>query len=355
MKKIGFIIGSMVGGGAERVISVISEMFVNDNYEVHLIIFRKTEDLYHIDDKINVHFLSCNEGKIKRNITLPWRLIKKINEINADLYISFCILENCLSCFSKIFIKNKLVISERNAPNNEILSFHLRVMRKLFYRFADGIVFQTNEAKFCYSKKLQKKGEIIPNPLKDNLPEKTDYDNNYKIAAIGRLAIQKNYPMLLNAFSHVLKEHPEYELHIFGVGPLEDSLKQLVIDLGIDDSVVFKGFSKNIHNEILNYDMYVMTSDYEGMPNSLMEAMAIGVPSISTNCPSGGPKVLITNNENGILVPVNDYLTLSKKMNMLIKNYDERSRIGENSKKIRQKYSRDSIYKLWKIYTSKFL
>ncbi len=354
MKKIAFIIGSMVGGGAERVISVISEMYAEDNYDIHLIVFRKTDNLYYISPKVKIHYLSENEGRIKRNIKLPVELAKKMRMINADVYISFCILENCMSCISNIFVRKELVISERNAPKNERLSLHLRVMRKLFYRVADGIIFQTQEAKECYPQSIQAKSVVIPNPIKDNLPEKTDYNKRNKIVAVGRLTFQKNYPMLLKAFSIVFSKHPEYELFIYGKGPLENELKRLSIDLNVESSVHFMGFTNNVHEAIIDADMYIMSSNYEGMPNALMEAMAIGIPSISTDCPSGGPRVLISNGVNGILVPVKDDIGLSTEMNRLIEESDTRINIGNNSKQLKQEYSREAIYKLWEKYTSRF-
>lgn len=354
MKKIAFIIGSMTGGGAERVISVISEMYADDNYDVHLIIFRKTDDLYYINPKVKVHYLSENEGRIKRNVKLPFELAKKMRMINADIYISFCILENCVSCLSNIFVRKELVISERNAPKNERLSLHLRVMRKLFYRVADGIIFQTQEARECYPQSIQRKSIVIPNPIKDNLPEKTDYSRTNKIVAVGRLTLQKNYPMLIKAFANTVKKYPEYKLFIYGKGPLEHELKKLSKDLNVDNSVYFMGFTNNVHDAIIDADMYIMSSDYEGMPNALMEAMAIGIPSISTDCPSGGPRVLISNGVNGILISVNDDIGLSSEMNRLIEELDTRIIIGNNSKQIKQEYSRQTIYKLWKKYTNSF-
>ncbi len=354
MKKIAFIIGSMEGGGAERVISVISEMYAKNNYNVHLIVFRKTDNLYYISPKVKVHYLSENEGRIKRNVKLSFELIKEMMKINADVYISFCILENCMSCVCNIFARKKLIISERNAPKNEKLSLRLRVMRKLFYRIADGFIFQTQEAKECYPQSIQAKSTVIPNPIKNNLPEKTNYNKSNKIVAVGRLVIQKNYPMLIKAFSFVVNKHPEYELFIYGKGPLENELKKLVIDLNIQKSVHFMGFINNVHEVIVDADMYIMSSDYEGMPNALMEAMAMGIPSISTDCPSGGPRILIVNGVNGILIPVKDEIKLSIEINRMIEELDIRINIGSCSKQIKKEYSKEVIYNLWERYTREF-
>lgn len=353
-KSVSFIIGSMIGGGAERVISIISEMYVKNGYEVHLIIFRKTENTYYINPLIKCHYLSEKEGRIKRNLKLPFLLANKMKEINSNVYISFCIQENCIACLVNFFVKKKLIISERNAPNNEKISFYLKIMRKMFYRVSDGMVFQTEDAQKSYSIELQKKSVVIANPIKDNLPDKMSYVSTKKIVAVGRLAVQKNYEMLLQSFLIFSQKFPNYKLYIYGIGPLKEKLENLSKILGIQKKVCFMGFSKNVHLEIIDADIYVMSSDYEGMPNSLMEAMAIGIPSISTDCPSGGPKSLIKNKENGVLVGVNDYEQLAIEMIKLAENQSLREKMGDEAKKIRNKYNKESIFKLWKKYTDNF-
>lgn len=356
MKKITFIIGKMTGGGAERVISVISDLFVKTGYEVHLIIFRKSDVMYPINEKIICHYLSSSKNKLIRNLKLPFSLYKKMKEICSDVYISFCILENITACMSRLFFKTKLIISERNAPKHEKLSFHLKVFRKLLYGKADGYVFQTNEAMNCYPERIQKKSVVIPNPIIENLPRKTDYRATYRIVAVGRLAVQKNYPMLLKAFRELCeKSVNSYDLYIYGKGLLEPQLKKMSKIYGISSRVHFMGFVENVHDEICNADMYVMTSDYEGMPNALMESMAIGLPCISTDCPSGGPKMLIHNDENGILVPTGDADLFSKKMLLLSENAELCERYGVSAKQIRFKYDKNEIFKLWDNYIKSFL
>ncbi len=350
-KSITFIIGSMTGGGAERVISVISDMYAEYGYDVNLIIFRKTENQYYINSKIKCIYLSENESGLKRNLKLAFKLLKAMKQLKSDLYVSFCILENCVSCLVNILARKKLIISERNAPKNEKLKLPFKIMRKLFYPVCDGIVFQTEEAKNCYSKGLQKKSVVISNPIKDNLPEKTDYLPTKKIVAAGRLCGQKNYPMLFEAFKLFLKEHSEYNLHIYGTGPMEEQLKTLSAESDLDGSVHFEGFSENVHEKMQKADIYVLSSDYEGMPNSLMEAMAIGVPSISTACPSGGPEELIEDGENGFLIPVGDYVNLAKKLKLLAEDDKLREKIGSDGKEILNKYSKEKIFALWKKYT----
>ncbi len=350
-KSITFIIGSMIGGGAERVISVISDMYAENGYDVNLIIFRKTQGQYYINSKINCVYLSENESGLKRNIKLPFMLFKVMRQLKSNLYISFCIQENCFSCLVNLFARKKLIISERNAPKNEKLKLTYKIMRKLFYPVCDGIIFQTEEAKSCYSSSLQGRGVVISNPIKDSLPEKTDYSATKRVVAAGRLCVQKNYPMLFKAFKNFIDEYSEYRLHIYGAGPLENQLKAMVSEMNLEETVHFEGFCEDVHREMINSDMYVLSSDYEGMPNALMEAMAIGVPSVSTECPSGGPRELICDGENGFLVSVGDEKQLAEKLKLLASNEELRRNIGCNGKNLKDKYSKEEIFRIWKKYT----
>ncbi len=352
-KSITFIIGSMIGGGAERVISVISDMYAEDGYKVNLIIFRKTDKQYFINPKINCIYLSENESAIKRKLKLPFELFKAIKKVKSDIYVSFCIQENCYSCLVNLFARKKLIISERNAPKNEKLKLSYKIMRKLFYPVCDGIVFQTEEAKSCYSQHFQKKSAVISNPVKEGLPLKTDYSTSGKIVAAGRLCVQKNYPMLFKAMELFIKKYPTYKLYIYGNGPLEKELKALCDEMQLNDCIVFEGFSENIHKEMAEADIYVLSSDYEGMPNALMEAMAIGVPSVSADCPSGGPKELVEDGKNGMLVKTGDFRGLCEKLETLASSRELRENLGNEAKLIAEKYSKEKIFNEWKHFTDK--
>lgn len=351
-KTIAFIIGSMVGGGAERVISIVSEMYVKNGYDVHLIIFRKTEKSYYINSKIKCHYLSDGGGWLKRNINLPFLLSRKIKEINADVYISFCVMENCMACLANLFNRKTLIISERNAPNNEKLSMHWIILRRILYRVAAGIVFQTDEARSCYPEYLQRRSTVIPNPIKDIEIQKTDYSPKYSIAAVGRLASQKNYPLLISAFKKMRKRFPDYYLDIYGDGPLKEKILEVVEKNELTPYVRFHGFVTDVDHELIKSDIYVMSSDYEGMPNALMEAMALGMPSISTDCPSGGPRTLINSESNGILVPINNDLLLAEAIERLSCDENLRVKIGNEAKKIAEIYNKKAIFEMWEKYTN---
>ncbi|MDY2590494.1 MAG: glycosyltransferase, partial [Agathobacter sp.] len=350
--KITFIIGSMSSGGAERVISVLSNELSHRGYEVSIIMFRESEEeSYYLNESIDQIILTNkNISRGKRLLLLPILLLKEMKRQNANVYVSFCIFENVLSCFCNLALRKNLIISERNAPKHEKMSVVFKVMRKILYPTAKGIVFQTNEAMSSCSKQLQRKGIVIANPIKEGLPTKENYGLNYTIAAVGRLCEQKNYPMLFTAFRKFVDKHPEYTLLVFGHGELENELKELTRKMKLEHNIVFKGFCSNVHQQLVNTDVYVLSSDYEGMPNSLMEAMAIGLPVISTDCPSGGPRELVANEVDGFLIQTGNDSQLFSKLDMLIDDEELRKKVGNNARKVRNLYSKEEIVASWEKY-----
>ena len=167
------------------------------------------------------------------------------------------------------------------------------------------------------------------------------------VVAVGRLDVQKNYPLLIRSFAKIIKEGIDAELHIYGKGPLLEELSEIASVEGLEDKVVFKGFRSNVWHDIEKASVYVLSSDYEGMPNALIEAMALGLPVISTNCPIGGPSELITSGENGILVPIGDEDLLAKAMVSILTNKDFAYRLGDSAVKVYEELSISSIAEKW--------
>lgn len=354
-RKIDFASYCLASGGAERVICNLANYLSNDEKnEIKIFTLYNLGVAYKLNNNILVdaNSLSSKEslmGKLNNSI----KVVKKIIKDQPDCVIAFCPTMCLAICFSRVFSRTlkkvKLIISERNNPASEYKNKIIKYLVNFLYAKANIIVFQTNDAKRFFSKKIQKKGIVIPNPINEdflNIDVK-NVEKEKTIVNVGRLSEQKNQKMLINAFNNINKEIDEYKLVIYGNGELKEELIDLTKKLKIEDKVIFKGSVKNLNELLPKATIFVLSSDFEGMPNALMEAMAVGLPCIATDCPCGGPHDLIDEN-NGVLIPVGDEKALSEKISYLIKNIKFRNEISKNAKLIVKKYNPAHIYKMWK-------
>ena len=346
MRKICFVITKMTDGGAERVTSLVSSaLSKSPGMEIHLVTLEKRENEYElaaevVRHNVNAIFTSAVD-MIKCFIKTRWYLRK----LKCDCYVGIDILANILVSSIGAFSKRKTIISERNAPKQVKIRGIMKFLRKVFYPFTDCIVFQTAGAQNDYPKHLARKGVIIPNPVKRGLPACTA--EKHVICAAGRLSHEKNYYLLINAFKTVSELHPEYSLSIFGQGVMENELKEYVERIGLTDKIVFEGYCADVHEKMKTSEIFVLSSNSEGMPNSLLEAMAMGFPVISTDCPPGGPKSMINDGQNGLLVPVGDEGAMASAMLKYIEDADFRKSAGKLAAKVNEEYAVEKITAAW--------
>ena len=209
------------------------------------------------------------------------------------------------------------------------------------------VVFQTEDAQKCYKEDIQNKSVIIPNPVKEDLPKPFNGNRDNRIVAVSRLDEQKNIPMMLRVFKEFVKKNKNFVLEIYGRGENEEKLKQYALDIGISDKVKFKGFDKDVHNKIKLARMYISTSDYEGISNSMLEALAIGLPCVCTDCPAGGARMVIRSGYNGFLVPVRDEDSMVKTMDYVVNNLEEMEQVSKRAAEVRIDLSVDKICSKW--------
>ena len=318
-EKVMFTCDTMGCGGAERVISVLANGFNNKGIEVSILGIgdtKKPNSYYELNDNVKYLTLGCKKFHSISKLCKIRRIIKKER---PDLVISFLPVANIYTCFALIGTGIPYVVSERNDPRKDPKSKVIRFLKKYAFSCSDGAVFQTREAMTFYSKKVQNKSVIIHNPLiidlNNDLRTKIREKN---IISVGRLSQQKNYKMLLDAFEVFYKDfRQDYELHIYGDGAQKDELVSYANLLKSKNNIIFKGNDNDWQSKEINSSLYVLSSDYEGMPNSLLEAVALGIPSISTDCPCGGPHEIL---KPIALVPVGNYVALAEKMIYFIEN-----------------------------------
>ncbi|MCM1263822.1 MAG: glycosyltransferase family 4 protein [Butyrivibrio sp.] len=343
-KEIILVTAGMSGGGTERVIAVLANYMAEKDYEVKIVMTARDEIAYELHSSVQAFSIGSSTGgspvkRIKRILDLR----KIFRQDMEQVIVSFGTETNLFSLLACIGLKNKIIVSERNDPDK----CSYKALRNIIYRMADRLVFQTEDAGKCFPKAISYKGCVIPNPLAGEMIRSFNGERSKDIVAVGRLEEQKNHKLLIKAFKYFLEAYPEYRLVLYGKGHLEEELKNLAIEMQIEDKVIFAGFVSNVQEKIQNAAMYVLSSDYEGISNSLMEAMALGLPVISTDCPIGGSAMLIRNEENGLLVPVGDEKALAAGMEYMAENPKRSEEMGRKAEYVRVEYSAGSVCERW--------
>lgn len=349
--KLLFFITSLGSGGAERVISILSNELSKRGHNVHIGIITNRNVCYSIRKEVCMHYLDCENDLKFANYRRIFRRIIKIRKLIKDLapdcIISFMAETNIDVCFAMLGMDVPLIVSERNDPAIDPVSKLKQWIRKIAYCIPSYFIFQTPDAQTYFSKRIQCKSSIILNPLADNLPLPCNDEREKRIVSVGRLHPQKNIPFLLRAFSIFSIDNPDYILEIYGEGPLEEQLKKMVNEMNLQDKVVFNGFCKDVHKRIFKASMFILSSDYEGMPNALLEAMAMGIPCISTDCPCGGPRMLIEHKYNGQLIPIGNEMKMIQAMEYYANNEEQANLIGKKASEVNKRAHVLTIVEQW--------
>ncbi len=310
MKKVVFVNSSLSGGGSERVMTLLANQMAEDGYDIIMLLCVHNEEVYKLNEKVKSFYLKENNSNgLNMRLTRLKELRSKIKEEKPDVVISFMSQINMYSLIATIGLNAKVIVSERADPKQRS-KVHRIVESILYTIFADNVVFQTEFVKKYFNLFIQKKSEVIANPIDVSILPVYKGKKEKHIAGIGRLTSQKNFELLINAFSEFDKKVSGYTLHIFGDGPLLNRLKKLVDEKQLTQKVIFHGYVKNIAEQICKYNMYVSTSNFEGISNAMLESMAMGIPTICTDCPVGGARMMIKNGVNGLLIPMNDQAAL---------------------------------------------
>ena len=238
--------------------------------------------------------------------------------------------------------------SERNDPaqlkNRKILNS----TRNILYKKLDCLVCQTDEAKAYFPNKIQEKTTIILNPISASIIDPYCGEKEKKIVTFCRLEPQKNLRMLIDAFEMLYEEYPDYELNIYGEGSERENLLNYIVSKGLVNVISIKPFCKDVHQKVMKATIFALPSNYEGLSNSMIEAMALGIPTVVTDCPCGGARMVIENNKNGIMVSVDDPKAMYEAFKKIIVSPKFAKELSNNGVKIRDKLNCKKIAKQWK-------
>lgn len=325
-------IGTLQSGGAERVVSEIFSLLADHISCIEIITYYDREIFYKVSNKINVISIEKNTQTKSVLINAVW-FRKYINHRKPDIVISFLSPLNIFCVLSLIGINIPIIVCERSDPRYSPKNYFIRKIRNLSYSIADYVIFQTEESRSYFSHKIRHKSTVIPNPCficEEKIGKALHVPKKNKLVSIGRLIESKNHQLLIKVFKKVHDEYPDYSLYVYGEGPYREKLEKLISELLMQEFVKLPGNIQNIHEEILDAKIFILTSNYEGMPNVLMEAMALGLPVISTQV--SGTNMLVDNKINGFTIPIKDEDALFVTIQSLIENDRLREYVGNNAK-----------------------
>ncbi len=392
---IAMYIGSLQKGGAERVMVNLANYFFERGHQVTLVTTYLAKVEYQVEHAAwkvvpagaDGAVLACDtdenpvwvnpeggeRGGIRRvfsallkeeqksraaNLGLRKEKLRNIwKEIKPDIVLSFIGKNNIMALSTATREGIPVVVSVRADPYMEYYNAALYAGMLATFGRAAGVVVQTTQARKFFPPHIRKKCAILPNSINPAFIRKRYVGEREKsIVMVGRLDENKNQAMVMEAFSEIVKEgYSSYKLKLYGDGPDRLKLQRLAVSLGIGSNIEFAGNVEHVAEHIEKASMFILASSQEGMPNALIEAMSLGLPCISTDCPCGGPKDLITDGENGVLVPVKDKDAMKMAILKLLKEKDFAEKIGQNATYVQEKYSPDVVNKKWEKYFERIL
>ncbi len=359
MKKIVFHLNCLEQGGAERVVTNLAHQFSSEGYQVIIATEWIGQNEFQIDDKIERVHVGLRDGDEKKGRSLKFLLrVLYLREFmkkeKPDILIAFGQRANYRALMSAVGIKCPVLISIRTDPVGHYDAFSDKVQIPLLFPRAAGCVFQTEGARDFFSPKFQKKSRIILNPIHDKyIGRDKPTERTKTVVHASRIEDFKNQLMLLQAFIKVHERHPDYELKLYG-GDSGDGtielLKACITDYNAESFIHLMGASDSLETEMNDAALFAFSSDWVGLPNALMEAMALGLPVVATDCPCGGPRTIIEHEVNGLLIPIKDQKALEEGMNRLIENPEFAEKLGEQARKLADRANSKAIFLQWKDY-----
>lgn len=352
-----FFIGGLNSGGSERVLCNLANYLAEKGNEVEIVTMAESSS-YTLHSKISrvVLLKDCERSNFVANTFKRYiRLKRYVKKRKCDAYIVMLPITTILLLSLRRYIDAPIIASERAFP--PIYSKFIRFMLKQIADRASGWVFQTPTVQSWYIPHLSKsKSVVIPNAVNTAfIRQPFEGKREQTIVSIGRLVPQKRFDLLISAFGKVASKYPDLTLVIYGEGPIQAQLQSLSSSLGLQDRVKFPGYIDNVPEILEKSRLFVLASEFEGIPNVLIEAMSLGVPCISTDCDGGGARMLVKNGENGLLIPKNNLEALVNAMDEVLSDKEFSKKLANNAVRIRDEYAPEVIYRKWEDFINSII
>ncbi len=274
-----------------------------------------------------------------------YQYVRHFPEYKIVSWMTFCNLATAVALDD---LPNDFAFVECTSPDIEFpRDSSFNYLKEKFYRRANAAFFQTEEMRNYYTYLPDIKAYVIPNPILENLPDAKTNKRNKNIVSFCRVENPKNLELLIETFSLFHEKYPDYQLHIYGDGSKKEDLKSIVKQKQLEQSIVFFDFTTDVHKKVINDAMFVSTSNREGISNSMLEAMAIGLPTICTDCYGGGARAMIKDGENGLLVPMEDKNALLNAMVKIVESSQLSDKLSKNGAQIKKTLSVSNIGQMW--------
>lgn len=351
MSKLLISLATLGSGGTERVLSILSSPLADSFDEVKCVLWQGGDIFYTFDSRFRIVSLPELTGR-KGRINQIGAFRSLVKKERPDLILSFLTPFNMLVILSTVGLCTKVVVSERTDPKRVFIGGKpVLWLRNLLYSRAAGILTQTEYAKSCFNGKLSGKVKVIYNPvmMTKGLVGKALKTKKEKLfVTVGRLESVKDQATMIMAFEKFNQKHPGYKLILYGEGPMRQSLDSLVRELGIEKFVLMPGRKNNVWEAMGEAVCFLLSSKYEGMSNSMIEAMCLGLPVVSTKV--AGATDLIRDGQNGYLVDIGDSDRMAECMMKIVENADMGARMGQDAMKVYELLRSDKITAQWVEY-----
>ena len=357
-RKLAFYIGSLHKGGAERVFVNLAEYFMGQGYQVVMVTQYKygSDEEYALDKRIKRVISDITPQETTRSrIVNFFRRMSKLHNVwkteQPDLVLSCVGKNNFMTVVTTMFSKTKPIVSVVGEAKEEYPNLIMKTLANILFPRAAGVILQTERSRTFFSKRVGRTSVILPNSLNPAfIRPRFQGEREKRIVSVGRLDANKNHEMMIRAFANILPMYPEYTMTIYGDGELREQLQNLINSLGLEDKITLPGIIPNVADNIQKAALFLLTSYSEGISNALIEAMALGLPVIATDVPSGGTVELIQHNENGLIIQTGDQKGLEEAMNTILSDADFAEKLGSNACKIQERLAPDRVNEQWKRY-----